>query len=158
RHGKLKAGALKDILPKKRWPEASHRRYIIDLMQRFELCFPVEGENDVYIVPELLPERTPDLSGWNASDGVVFRYKYPILPHGLLARFISKTHSLSEGQERWRSGVVVAKDNAEALVRADYDISAIDIWVRGNYRNARRELLTIIRSRFDEIHARFRDL
>ena len=138
KRGKLKAVALRDILPKKRWPEASHRRYILDLMQRFDLCFPAEGEEGVYIVPELLPEMTPDLSGWDGRGCVLFRYKYPILPHGILPRFISKTHKLSEGRYRWRSGVVVMKDTAEALVRADYDTSIVDIWLRGPHRDARR--------------------
>lgn len=156
--GKLKAGALKDILPRKRWPEAKHRRYILQLMLRFDLCFPAEGENDVYIVPELLLAATPDFSDWDPKDGVVFRYGYPVLPHGILPRFISKTHTLSERRERWRSGVVIAKDGAEALVRADYDESTVDIWVRGQYRDARRALLTIIRSKFDETHARIKEL
>jgi len=158
KHGKLQAKLLKEILPQDRWPEAVHRRYIINLMLRFDLCFAAEGENDVYIVSDLLKDETPDLSAWDAKACVVFRYKYPVLPHGILPRFISKTHTMSEGMERWRSGVVAAKDGAEALVRADYDASVVDIWVRSGHKNARRALLAIIRGKFDEIHSRFKEL
>ncbi|MCC6359688.1 MAG: leucine-rich repeat domain-containing protein [Phycisphaerales bacterium] len=158
KQGKLKFNSLKEILPKKRWPAALHRRYIIDLMLRFDLCFPAEGENDVFIVPDLLPQNTPNISAWDAKACVVFRYKYPVLPHGVLPRFISKTHRMSEGRDRWRSGVVIAKDGAEALVRADYDANIVDIWVRGDARDARRALLTIARCKFDEIHNRFKEL
>lgn len=157
KHGKLKASSLKDIL-KERWPDAAHRRYILDLMLKFELCFPAENEDSVYIVPDLLPKQSPDLTGWKPEKCVVFRYKYPVLPHAILPRFISKTHKLSEGRERWRSGVVIGRDAAEAIVRADYDDAVVDVWVRGAHRDANRALLDIIREKFDEIHGRFRDL
>jgi internalin A len=158
KQGRLKAGSLKDILPRKRWPEAQHRQYILRLMRRFDLCFQAAGEDDVYIVPDLLPEKTPKLADWEARECVVFRYEYPVLPHGILPRFISKTHLLSQGRERWRSGVIVAEDGAEALVRADYDEGVVNIWVRGQHRDARRALLTNIRSRFAEIHHPIKDL
>jgi len=158
KHGKLRANFLKEILPKERWPEPAHRRYIIDLMVRFDLCFPAEGEDDVFIVADLLPDKTPDLSAWDPTACVVFRYNYPVLPHGILPRFVSKTHRLSERKERWRSGVVVAMDGAEALVRADYDTNVVDVWVSGNHPDARRALLTIIRGKFEEIHGRFKEL
>jgi internalin A len=158
KHGKLRTSALKDILSAERWPQALHRQYILNLMLKFDLCFRAEDEDDVYFVPELLPEQTPNLSGWHAKDGVVFRYEYPILPHGIVPRFISKTHRRSEGQHRWRSGVVVTKDGAEALIRGDYDASTVDIWVRGPHRNARRALLSIVREKFDAIHSRFKEL
>ncbi len=158
KQGKLKARALRDILPKKRWPEASHRNYILRLMQRFDLCFPAEGEDDVYIVPDLLPDKTPNLDDWVADRCVVFRYRYPVLPHGILPRFISKTHLLSQGKPRWRSGVILEKDGAQALVRADYDEATVSVWVHGKHKDARRALLTIIREKFDGIHGRFKDL
>lgn len=158
KHGKLRMSELKDILPKDRWPEAAHRRYVIELMRRFDLCFPAEGEDGVYIVADLLPDKTPRLAAWDATTCVVFRYKYPVLPHGILPRFISKTHKMSEGKERWRSGVVVAEDGAESLVRADYEENVVDIWVRGGHKDARRSLLTIIRKKFEEINGRFKEL
>ncbi len=156
--GRLRASTLKEILPVKRWSEASHRRYIIELMKKFDLCFAAEGENDVYIVPDLLPEKTPDLSGWNAKACVVFQYQYPVLPYGIVPRFISKTHKKSEGKPRWRSGVILEQDKCEALIVADYDNNTMNIWVRGAYRDARRGLLTIIRDKFAEIHGRFEEL
>ncbi|MCE9611845.1 MAG: leucine-rich repeat domain-containing protein [Chthoniobacter sp.] len=156
KHGQLKPAALRKLLPVKRWPKPKHVRYLLDLMEKFQLCFPVDG-GDTVLVPELLPDKTPLLPDWDAARCVVFLYQYPVLPHGVLPRFITRTHTLAGG-ERWRSGVVLAKDGAEALIKADYDANLISVWVRGDYASARRALLTVVRDHFDHIHARIKDL
>lgn len=81
-----------------------------------------------------------------------------MLPHGILPRLITRTHALSTGQPRWRSGVVLVKDGAGARLQADYDASTLTIWVRGSHAQARRELLTIIRHECAGIHSRIEGL
>jgi len=158
KHGKLTLKTLRELLPKKRWPKPNHLRYLLDLMEKFELCFPLEDEDDGVLVSELLPDETPPLSDWDAAECVVFLYKYTILPHGVLPRFITKTHSLSKGRLRWRSGVVVGNEDAEALIKADYDANVLSVWVRGSHSDARRALLNVVRYNFDQIHGRIKDL
>ena len=155
RHGQLQPAALRKILPRDRWPKPRHVQYVLDLMEKFELCFPV-GDDSV-LVPDILPDKTPPLADWDATQCVVFLYRYTVLPHGVLPRFITRTHALG-GSERWRSGVVLADDGAEALIKADYDASCISVWVRGNHADARRALLKVVRSNFDQIHSRITDL
>ena len=46
-------------------------------------------------------------------------YRYKVEPEGLLPRFIVRTHPLSEGETRWRNGVVLRLDGASARVRAE---------------------------------------
>jgi DNA-binding FrmR family transcriptional regulator len=76
----------------------------------------------------------------------------------VLPRFITRTHELSSGRERWRTGVVLADDGAEALVKADYDANRISVWVREGHADARRALLKVVRHHFDRIHGRIKDL
>lgn len=138
---------LRDLLPKDRWPKPKHVQYVVDLMKKFELCFPVEHDGKV-LIPELLPDRTPPLGDWRPGECLVYQYQYTVLP-----RFITRTHQMSEGRQRWRSGVVLSHSEAEARIQADYDANVLAIWVRGKHADARRELLAIVRHHFDSIHA-----
>jgi hypothetical protein len=156
--GLLTRNALRRLLPKDRWPKPKHVQYVLSLMEKFHLCFPVGDGTDTVLVPEILPDKTPPLTDWDPAECVVFLYKYPVLPHGVLPRFITCTHTLSEGCRRWRSGVELQDDGAEALIKADYDASEISVWVRGQYADSRRGLLKIVRHHFEQIHARIKDL
>ena len=158
RHGLLKPSTLRELLPKKRWPQARHLQYLLDLMAKFELCFPVDHEDGTVLVPELLEDKTPPLADWDPAACVVFLYKYPVLPHGILPRFITRTHTLSEERLRWRTGVVLGKDGAEAVIKADYEAGTMSVWVRGKYADTKRALLTIVRHHFGEIHGRITGL
>ncbi|HEV7405114.1 MAG TPA: COR domain-containing protein [Chthoniobacteraceae bacterium] len=158
RHGRLARAALRELLPRDRWPQAKHVQYMLDLMEKFELCFAVAEGDGAVLVPELLPDKTPPLADWDAARCVVFLYEYPVLPHGVLPRFTTRTHTLSEGRERWRSGVVLADDGAEALIKADYDANLVSVWVRGDHADARRALLKVVRHHFEHIHARIKNL
>ncbi|NQT91808.1 MAG: serine/threonine protein kinase [Lentisphaerae bacterium] len=155
--GKLTKTTLRRLLPKDRWPKRMHVGYVLDLMEKFNLCFPLEGSTAV-LVPELLPDKTPPLTDWNPKKCIIFLYQYTVLPHGVLPRFITRTHVLSKGRKRWRSGVVLADKGAEALIKADYDAGMISVWVRGQYRNPRRALLKKVRGAFDHIHSGIQDL
>ncbi len=148
---------LRELLPKKDWPNPKHVRYVVDLMQKFELCFSVDDAGKV-LIPELLPDKTPPLGDWVAAECLVYQYQYTVLPHGILPRFITRTHQLSDGQQRWRSGVILSHGDTEARVQADYDANTLTVWVRGKHANARRELLAIIRHHFDSIHAAIKGL
>lgn len=157
RHGRLTRPALRALLPCDRWPQEKHVQYMLDLMEKFELCF-ADPEGDGVLVPELLPDETPPLADWDPARCVVFLYEYPVLPHGVLPRFTTRTHTLSEGRERWRSGVVLEDDGAEALIKADYDANLVSVWVRGAHADARRALLKVVRHHFEAIHARIKNL
>ncbi len=153
RHGLLTLKKLRELLPRDRWPKTLHVNYVMDLMAKFDLCFPVDGSRDHMLVPELLPDKTPPLGDWEPEKCLVFQYLYPVLPHGVLPRFITRTHHLSVGRDRWRTGVVLADDGAEARLQADYEEHTITVWLRGRHISARRGLLKVIRSHFESIHA-----
>jgi internalin A len=149
--GVMELSDLGHLLDRKEYPFETHG-YLIDLMKKFDLCFEFEGWKGArYLIPELLGKQEPALHDWQSSDLLRFQYHYNILPEGLLPRFIVLTHDKSEGLPRWRTGVVLAFDGNEALVKADVQDRRLFITVRGS-AEGRRRLLSVIRAQFEHIH------
>ncbi len=157
RGGELHFADLAGILPADPYPRKMHI-FLIDLMRKFELCVPFPSESDHFLVPELLDKQQPEeANSFSATERLSFEYHYPILPEGLLPRFIVRSHFMSEGQARWRSGVILQFEGCRALVKADIQDKRVQVLVEG-LDGSRRRLLAVIRSDFDRIHASFADL
>ncbi len=75
----------------------------------------------------------------------------------MLPRFIVRTHALSEGLLRWRSGVILQFEGNRALVKADVQDKRVFVSVAGPAAG-RRRLLAVIRSDFERIHRDIRNL
>jgi len=145
------------ILEEREYP-SNMRRFLFDLMKKFELCFSFPGNDTRFLIPELLDKQEPDETGRFApNECLSFQYHYPILPEGLLPRFIVRTHALSEGLQRWRTGVIVKFEGCLGLVKADVHDRKVFILVSGPSAN-RRRLLAVIRSDFEHIHRDIRHL
>ena len=122
----------KALRSKKTYPSQMHK-FLLALMEKFELCFPLNSEENVYLVPGLLDENQPlELKKFlvGSSRRIQFRYE-DVRPPGLLPRFIVRSHTLSERQPRWRRGVVLARGKARALVRGDHDSRVTDVFAMG---------------------------
>lgn len=158
KQGQVSMAQLRKLLPKNRWPSMQHVQYILDLMRKFDLCFNLENAEELYLVPELLPDSTPRLDDWQPEKCVIYQFQYTVLPHGILPRFITLSHELSRDGDRWRTGVILRQKDANALVRADYDLKQISVWVNGKYVDAKRSLLALIKHTFERIHQRIPDL
>jgi internalin A len=159
--GEIGLRDLSAILNKTEYPRTMHR-FIFDLMKKFELCFSFPDDDACYLVPELLDKQEPEETAeFNPAECLNFEYHYPVLPEGLLPRFIVRTSSLSEGPEesklRWRTGVILRFEDCRALVKADLQDKRIFIHVKGPAAS-RRRLLAIIRSDFERIHRDIRKL
>jgi len=151
--GELKYSDLSRILPSKAYPEKMHN-FLLDLMRKFELCFEFHdaGADRRFLVPELLDKQKPDLKNKFAPEQCLnFRYEYTLLPEGLLPRFIVRTYPMSEGNLRWRTGVVLNWEGCSALVEADAADRQVLIRVTGT-TECRRRLLSVIRANFEHIH------
>jgi len=119
--------------------------YLLNLMRRFELCFPLD-EGDTWLLPDMLPKFQPALTDdWASIDAIRFRYRYGFLPEGMMAQFITRLHPLSEEQARWRYGVVLEMDGARALVQADPRERRIDVTACGTGESQLR-LVKLIRT------------
>lgn len=150
--GELKASSLAELLPEEKKPEM--RRYLVDLMRKFELCFALDEEEKRFLVPAVLPVKSPvlDVAWTTDKEALRLRYEYDALPQGLLPRFLVRTHVLSQDKPRWRSGVMLDFEGAQALVRAvqgkqDY----IEIIIRGEHEPVQR-LAAVVRENFRVIH------
>jgi len=61
--GVLETKQLDKILDRKAYPRSRHM-FIVDMMRKFELCYPFEGEGSKYLVPDLLPREEPFTGEW----------------------------------------------------------------------------------------------
>jgi internalin A len=153
--GEVTAQDLPRVLDRERYPPERYG-FILELMRKFELCFAYPEDPDRYLVADLLPKQQPDaVTDLILSGALWFEYRYPLLPEGLLPRFIVRSHVHSTDQPRWRSGVVLRWEQNHALVRADAASGTVSMAVTGSVEG-RRRLLAVIRSDFEHIHRTYR--
>ncbi|WOD41856.1 COR domain-containing protein [Nodosilinea sp. E11] len=153
--GELEAASLSRNLDPQNYPAERHG-FLLELMRKFELCFRFEEDEHRYLIPDLLDKQQPAAAAeFDPAECLNFRYEYPILPEGLLPRFIVRTHVLSEHQLRWRTGVILTFEGNRALVKADPQDRCVSISVAGPGAS-RRRLLAVIRSDFERIHRSFK--
>ena len=138
-----RAEAEKVLLAKKYSAEAAG--FILGLMEQFELSFALGDKQNRILIPQLLDDQQPNQTReFKPAECLNFGYQYPIVPEGLLPRFIVRTHHLSEPATRWKSGVIL-RDQAsgcQALVRADAAESQVRVHIDGP-EASRPELLGI---------------
>jgi internalin A len=150
--GVLEVSQLKELLDSSRYPQ--HKQYmIVQIMEKFELCFAIE-QGQRFLIPELLPKDEPELTAWGEkqkNQSLRFEYHYDVLPSSVISRFIVRLHEKILDKTYWRTGVVLTDDHNQALVKADIEDKKIFIWVTGN-DYSKRVLLGIIRSQLEHIH------
>jgi internalin A len=132
--------------------ETRDRQFILDMMQKFELCFPLDSNSQtpIYLIPELLDEEEPDTGTWESTLNLEYHYK--ILFSSVISRFIVKMHHCISKRTYWRTGVILAfPEGNRAYIKADLADAKIFIRIDGNH-NTRRSSLAAIRNNFDNIH------
>ena len=134
------------------------RKFILRMMEKFELCFAMENSRDrdypEYLIPDLLPKEEPHTGTWD--DCLRFEYRYDkVLPNSVISRFIVKAHKLiarTNSRTYWRTGVILASDTGNfAYIKADLEDAKIFIRIKGN-PHTRHNFLSTIRDKFDDIH------
>lgn len=136
--------------------------YLVGLMERFELCYPLEGMADTWLIPQLLSPQSPQNLGdrWFTGPATRLRYQYNVLPEGLLPRFIVRSHPLVFENQVWRQGVVLemedeaSGDSARAMILAEPGRERIEVTVIGAAA-ARLRLTKLVRAHFQDIHGHF---
>ncbi|PKN92938.1 MAG: GTP-binding protein [Chloroflexi bacterium HGW-Chloroflexi-6] len=157
--GVLTVAMLDEILNLPEYPR-NKRLFIVDMMKKFELCYDIESDK-TFLVPDLLPKDALSTGSWD--DTLAFLYEYPVLPSSVMTRFIVRINSHIEGNQVWRSGVVLKIGEPisgrvnHAMLRADLEDKKISINI-GGPEHTRRDTLAIIRHQLDEIHASIKGL
>jgi len=149
--GSFKFADLKKYWDKQKYPPDKHVQ-LVRLMETFELCFNFAG-TEIHFVPELQPPRgeAPDISAYQAPGTLRFQYHYDFMPEGIVSRFMARVfYLIHEKKHFWKNGVELQFENSLALVQGEQLNRRLTIAVTGA---CQRELLAIIRSHFDYIHA-----
>ncbi len=151
--GILRVRDIAKILNPERYPSERERFYIMDMMDRFELCYQMPDDRDTYFVPGAFPKDRPNIH-WEhkTSEMLRFQYHYDVMPSSIMSRFIVKVHPFIRNRDYWRNGVVIKREGCYAFIKADPEETKIFIEITG--RGSKRELLAFVRAQFDVIHAR----
>jgi hypothetical protein len=136
--GVLELAMLETILEKKAesdydYPPEQYR-FIIGLMEKFELCYPLVKSSRV-LVPDLLAVQEPD-ADFDYDTALRFIVEYDFLPRSVMPRFIVNMYRDIKQNLQWRTGVVLEDRDfeAQALVRADNEARRIYIYVTGSQK------------------------
>jgi internalin A len=144
--GRFDLGALRAIWSRTRYPASRHPE-LLQLMMRFELCFPL-GRTGSYVAPELLAEEAPDFP-WRSTDNLCFEYRYEFMPAGILPRLIARMHGSIEEDFFWKNGLLVRAGETRASVIAEPLNRRIKVAVMGV---AKQDLLSVVRHEMAQIH------
>lgn len=127
----------------------NQRRFLVDILHQFKLCFKIEN-GAKFIIPDLLDtsepyEHTRPIR--EAADSIRFDYLYDYLPKSIMPNIMVDTHQIIE--HKWRTGMVLKWNGCKAMVSI-YE-PRISIVVTGEFKK-KREFMAAIRSRIDTIN------
>jgi internalin A len=127
--------------------------FIVRKMMQFELAYQIgHGKETRWLIPELLDPNEPKSLQWRPTESLNFQYSYPVLPAGVICRFIVRMHQHVDRKRSWRSGTVLSIDGATVLVRGDIEKNKAFIAVQGAV-NQRKEHLALVRDAFRYVHS-----
>lgn len=156
--GVLRLRHLSEILQKKGPADYNYPRdkfkYIISIMQKFELCYDLDAET--VLLPQLLDVVEPTFD-FDYDGSLKFILSYEFLPPSVMPRFIVNRHKEIKGNLRWRTGVVLEHKffQSIAVIKADEEARRINIYVNGQQR---QDYFITILFFFQTIHNSFEKL
>ncbi len=137
--------------------------HLLSLMKKFQLIFDISESK--YLVAELLDNKTIYLDySFPREESLAFRYEYDFVPAGVMTRFIVSINRYLETikgvKQCWKKGAYLRYHDAYALVRLHDNLADryIEIKVGGTNFRERQELLTIIRTTFEEINNQYNQI
>lgn len=158
RRGEFSFADLARLLPADRYPSGKYP-FLVELMEKFKLCYPVRGRKNTFLLPDLFSDIEP-AGVWPKEQhpGLRFRFNYDSFPPDLfMAQFIVERYADIANESRWRSGVVVSDGRCRAIVRRAFSNEHIEIEVVGPEKQRRgylHELLGVFR----ELHRPFENI
>ena len=135
--GVLNLKLLDHILQKKTGADYDYPRdkykYIITLMEKFELCYGIDHKT--VLIPELLEIQEPPFD-FDYNSSLKFILQYEFLPRSIMPRFIVNMHKNIKDELRWRTGVVLEDNDFQstAVVKADHEAKRMYIYVNGGQK------------------------
>ena len=150
----VKGGELDSRRLRHIWKDEAYqdmRGNLLLLMERFELCYKVQDDEYLYIVPQRLPaaEEMP-----NIDKGVQVLYQYKFMPKGIITRLICRQKNKIVSDKVWNDAVFLSYRGETALVHEVFSENIIKV-VSSAERNS--NLLNSIIDTLDAIHQSFLD-
>ena len=158
--GVLTKRKLTEVLNALEGYPANRHDFIVRKMLEFELAYELDRPNSAeqrWLIPELLDPKEPKELSWLPDESLNFQYDYPVLPSGVICRFIVRMHHRVQQKNSWRSGTVLKIDGNRVLVRGDLEENKVFIAVQGSVK-PRRERLAVVRDAFHSIHSTIPEL
>ena len=109
-------------------------QFLLQLMERFSLCYKYEGKNEWLIPSVLKGEPKTDLVKYNNEAHTLYCLKYPeSLPSSVIHRFVARNIENAYKEDYWENGIVVKHPNSETtiFVEADAKDKEIRLWIKG---------------------------
>ncbi|NEO88064.1 MAG: GTPase [Spirulina sp. SIO3F2] len=143
------------------WRDEQYRNLgdeLLQLMEKFKLCYPIPGLQGEYIAPQLLDFSPPYAYDWDSQNNLMLRYEYEFMPKGIVTQLIVRLYRWIEQQQLvWRSGVVLNNGRARAEVLETYRPYKGEIKIRVSGLHS-KELLSVITNEIDEINGSFQKI
>lgn len=157
RRGEFSFNDFTRLLDAKCYPPTQYS-FLVDLMKKFKLCYPVKFRDETYLFPDLLIDIEPD-NIWPEKDDLMrFRLNYGNYPPDLfVTQFIVERYHSIDNEKRWRSGVVVVDGSCQAIVRRSFREEHIEIEIDGPVK-MRRGYLHALLDIFNQLHHPFREI
>jgi GTPase SAR1 family protein len=158
---KAKTGRFNDADCARLWADthyADMHMELVALMQHFELCYLLpDSAPTTWLAPQLLAATKPTvLRDWSQTGDLVLRYRYAIMPRGLISRLFVRLHRFVPNPET-ACITCVQFQQAATLVLAELlpDGREIELRARGPERKA---LLAVVAADLEAINNGFQGL
>lgn len=128
---------------------------IVQLMERFEICFKLLGSKDVYVIPELLETEisSPQLiKEIETDENMKLQLEYSFMPAGIITKLICKLYSIIFKDNYWKNGAIFHHELSKGYVISDISKKVLYVIVSGKQKG---NLLAIIRNELKIIHDDF---
>lgn len=89
KHGILARNQVRELLSREEYPN-QQRRFLLDMMLKFELAFGLPG-GQTLLIPDLISKKQPEFA-WDEANALQFAYQYSVLPRSILHRFMVRQH------------------------------------------------------------------
>lgn len=156
--GEIYAGAEKlKMLKASDYPE-NKWSFLLQLMNLFQLAFPIDDSGKTLLVPTLLPlEPPPNCEEPENIERTRLRYEFTVVPSPLMPKLLVRTFTLINNKRCWRRGAILSYGDAQAKVWTTQDERWLQITAIGDTDDL-DELLTMIRATLRELFTEYNNL
>jgi len=133
-------------------------KFLLRLMNLFQLSFPLNEDGTQQLCPTLLRAEPP--AGTDeppVAESIRLRYEFPVVPAPLLPRFMVRMFPLIQQDRLWQRGVMLRYPSARARVWTTAEEKYLFATVAGPEAD-RAELLAIIRGTLLELFCEYKEL